>query len=135
MLRKLYASFALILALALCIPEYAHAAGATSTVTITAPTTYSSGEAVAPSDVASYVLTWAPIAPQHGPSGTLTVTATGATTVVQVPVPCGSVSFTATATTASAAEYPGITSNASTPPIAYASGIVCKLNPPGLAAN
>lgn len=132
-MRKLILMLAALFVLPITMT--AQAAGASSTVTITAPSTYSDGEALPLASIASYTLSWSPVAGQHGPSGSLTVTPSGvATTPVNVPVPCGSTTFEVTVTTSAAAEYPTDTSGESNT-VAYASGLSCTPNPPTITVS
>lgn len=136
MLRKIVSAFAAVLLAALALYALpAYAAGATAVVTITAPTQYADGEALPLTDLATYTLTWAPAAGQHGPSGSQTITVTAATQTLSIPVACGSTTFDVLVTTTAAALYPSDPS-AEASPVAYATGLVtCAPNPPGLAAK
>lgn len=133
-LPRLYAGLVAALLLVLAIP-LAHAAGTSATVTITAPTAYLDGEALPLADLATYTLTWAPAAGQHGPSGSQTITVTAAVQTLTIPVACGSTTFDVLVTTGPGALYPTDPSGLA-PAVSYSTGIVtCAPNPPGLAAK
>lgn len=102
------------------------ASGTTATVSWAAPTTYNDGTAVGATDIASYTVTWVGSGPKT--SGTLVVSAPNVSAAV--PVACGSASFTVTATASATAVYPGSVSTSSSPPVVYATGVTCALNPP-----
>ena len=101
------------------------ASGTTATVTWVAPTTYTDGTSVAATDIASYTVTWTGTGSKT--SGSLVVTAPALSATV--PVACGSASFTVTVTASATAVYPG-TSATSSPPVVYATGVTCSINPP-----
>lgn len=98
------------------------AAGTTANVSWSAPTQYTDGSTLAPSDIDHFTISWAPAAGQPGVSGSQQVPATA--TTATVPVPCGSTGFTVTVTTTATAKYPNATS-APNSPVPYASGVTC----------
>ncbi|MGH9760625.1 MAG: hypothetical protein ACREDR_01225 [Blastocatellia bacterium] len=112
-----------ILFLALITVSFA--TGNSATLTWTAPTAYTSGEALPAIDIAFYTISWG-----NGASS-VKVLAPALTTVVTVP--CGSTNFVATVTTSATALYPNSTS-ASTNQIPYVTGIGCVPNPPAALA-
>lgn len=110
-----------------------YAAGNSAAVSWIAPITYNEGSVLPATDIASYTVSWTGIAgPQGaGPAGSLVVKAPA--TNVSIPVACGTVNFSVSVTTTAGAKYPSATSDPAGP-IAYASGLECKPNPPGAPA-
>ncbi len=118
---------------ALLASALAFAAGPTAQVSWTAPTQYTDGHAVAPTDIAFYTV----LACETASPGTcLTFKAAPATAGTApplsliAPVSCGNYNFTVTATTTATALYPNETSAPSNV-VPYATGITCTPNPPG----
>lgn len=129
-LRRLLtcAGAALLMGLALSVG----ATGQNAAVSWVAPTQYTDGSTVHAGDIASFVVTWT--GPTAALSGTVTVPGTQLSTLVTVP--CNSTNFVVAAIASATATYPSTTSANSAPPVAYATGVTCTLNPPsGLAAH
>lgn len=121
-----------VLALGLAVLQPAEATGQNAAVSWVAPTAYTDGSVVHAGDIASYIVTWT--GPTAALSGTVTVPSTQLSTLVTVP--CNSTSFVVQAVASASATYPSTTSANSTPPVVYATGVTCTLNPPtGLAAH
>lgn len=119
-------------ALMLGLAAVAGATGTNAAVSWIGPTTYTDGTAVKAGDIASYVVTWTGATPAL--SGTVTVPGTQLSTLVTVA--CNSTSFVVAAVASATAVYPSGTSPNSSPPVVYATGVTCTLNPPtGLAAH
>jgi hypothetical protein len=97
-----------------------YASGTSATLTWTAPTQDTDGTPVGTID--HYTVSWSRTAggPVAGTMDVKTLTAT-------VPVSCGSMQFSVTATAS------GVTSDPAGP-VAYATGVVCKPNPPSALA-
>lgn len=130
MLKMMLKVLAGVAALSLAV---VYAAGSSAQVSWTAPTAYNEGSALPAGDIASYTVTWVGISgPQGpGPSGSLVVKAPATSAVL--PVACGSVNVSVSVTTSASAKYPNAMSDPAGP-VAYASGLVCKPNPPGALA-
>jgi hypothetical protein len=120
------------LSLLVLITTAALAAGTTANLSWTVPAAYTSGAAMPASDIASYVISWAPSTGQSGPSGALTVAAPA--TSATVPVACGSTTFTVAVTTTATATYPNATSSPSNA-VPYATGVTCQPVPPVLTVQ
>lgn len=108
----------------------AHSAGTSATVSFTHPTTYVDGSPLAVADIASVLITWRRTA--GGPVvGTVSVIAPATSTIVPGLV-CGNYLFTGQ----TVMKVNASTSDETTPPTPYSTGITCKANPPaGLQAS
>jgi hypothetical protein len=111
------------LLLAALVTSTALASGTTALLAWVAPTAYSNGITLAPTEIAYYTITYT-----VGPSNqSLQVLAPALSTTVVVS--CASTTFTISVTTTATATYPNATSGASSG-VPYASGVTCVPNAP-----